>query len=69
MWDILSIYVCIWHACLKNKIYVTCVLTDIGKSLKQLFTLEAKSSMRKMHHLSFPHIQAFMKYSHGQRWN
>lgn len=48
---------------LENKIYFMCVLPNIDKSLKQLFTFKAASSMKinAAFNLS-PYLNLIMKY-------
>lgn len=47
MWKFLCVYMSVYSTPdLENKIYLTCILQNIGKNLKQLFTLRARSSMK-----------------------
>lgn len=54
MWNFLCLYLSVCGTSdLENKIYFTCVLPNVGKSLKQLFTFKANSSLRTIAAFNF----------------
>lgn len=47
MWNFLCLYMSVYGTPdLENKIYLTCILQNTGKNLKELFTFKARSSMK-----------------------